>query len=81
MHYTAAFRAFVPPPERSEALPEPRRQEQVPRHTVEHNVDILSFVQILDVPVPQMDIELEDFMQALDTLTPRASSRRAQDPS
>ena len=41
------------------------------RHTLEHLVDVCPFVQILDVPVPpQMENQLVEFMQRLDTLTP-----------
>ena len=45
-------------------------QAGVQRHTAVHIVDILPYVQILDVPVPQLGEELVDFMQKLDTLTP-----------
>ena len=35
-----------------------------------HVVDVSPFVQILDVPVPQMGDQLVEFMKRLDTLTP-----------
>ena len=56
---------------RPEALAEPRPQERVQRHTVEHIVDFVRFapmVQILDAPVPQMVEQLPDVV--FDTLTP-----------
>ena len=44
----------------AEALPalrgsvsDPALQERVQRHTAEHRVDVLPYVQILDAPVPQ----------------------------
>ena len=37
-------------------LVEVRPQPEVQRHTAVHIVDILPYVQILDVPVPQMEI-------------------------
>ena len=43
--------------------------EVVQRHTVEHIVDDCPFVQILDVPVPQLGGDLVEFMQKLDTST------------
>ena len=39
----------------------------VQRHTAQHIVDILPYVQILDVLVPQMGGQLVEFMQNLDT--------------
>ena len=39
------------------------------RHTVEHIIDVLPHVQILDVPVPQMGDRLVEFMQRLGTAT------------
>ena len=67
--YTAAFRTTVPPPEpelfdlfeepggeRPNLLLEPQGpQLGVQRHTVLHIVDILPYVQILDVLVPQLE--------------------------
>ena len=54
-HHTAKIRKTPPPSgERPAALLEPRPQGQVQRHTVEHIIDVLPFVQILDVPVPQV---------------------------
>ena len=84
MHYTAAFRTTVPPPEpelfdlfeepgggRPNLLLEPLGpQLGVQRHTALHIVDILPYVQILDVPVPQLGGELVEFMQKHDTVTP-----------
>ena len=82
---TAAFRTTVPPPEpelfdlfeepggrRPNLLLEPQGpQLGVQRHTVLHIVDILPYVQILDVPVPQLGgRELVEFMQKHDTVTP-----------
>ena len=58
---------------RPEALAEPRPQERVQRHTVEHIVDFVRFapmVQILDAPVPQMVEQLPDVVHFFDTLTP-----------
>ena len=69
--YTAAFRKAVPPPEpelvdlfeepggeRPGLLLEPQwPQAGVQRHTAVHIVDILPYVQILDVPVPQLGRE------------------------
>ena len=79
MKYTAKFRK-TPPPQaffqlydeedaergvRPAALVEPRPQGPVQRHTAQHIVDIVPYVQILDVP--QMGGQLLDFMQNLDT--------------
>ena len=74
MHYTAAFRTTVPPPEpelfdlfeepgggRPDLLLEPQRaQPAVQRHTVEQTAEVAPMVQILDAPVPQKGIELAD---------------------
>ena len=83
MKYTAKFRR-TPPPQaffqlydeedaerevRPAAVLEPRPQGPVQRHTALHIVDILPYVQILDVPVPQMCGQLVEFMQNLDTST------------
>ena len=54
---------------RPAALLEPRPQGPVQRRTARHIGDILPYVQILDVPVPQMGGQLVDFMQNLDTST------------
>ena len=56
--------------ERPAALLEPRLQGRVQRRTVEHVIDVLLHVQILDVPVPQMGDQLVESMQRLDTATP-----------
>ena len=81
MKYTAKFRK-TPPPQaffqlhdeedaewemRRAALLEPRPQGSVQRHTAQHIVDILPYVQILDAPVPQMGGQLLEFLQHLDT--------------
>ena len=53
-------------------LAEPRPQERVQRHTVEHIVDFVRFapmVQILDAPVPQMMEQLPDILHFFGTLT------------
>ena len=56
---------------RPPCLGEPRGPlEGVQRHTVEHIVDVSPFVQILDVPVPQLGDQLVEFVQKLDTSTP-----------
>ena len=47
-----------------------RPQAGVQRHAAVHIVDILPYMQILDVPVPQRGEELVEFMQKLDTVTP-----------
>ena len=52
-------------------LAEPRPQERVLQHTVEHIVDLVRvapMVQILDAPVPQM--ELQDITRFFDSLLP-----------
>ena len=54
---------------RPAAVLEPRPQGPVQRHTAQHIVDILPYVQILDVPVPQTGGQLVDFMQNLGTST------------
>ena len=51
-------------------LVEVRPQPGVLRHTVEHIIDVLPYVQVLDVPVPQMGNQLVDVLQKIDTLTP-----------
>ena len=54
-------------------LAEPRPQERVPRHTVEHIVDLVRvapMVQILDAPVPQTVEQLPDILRFFDTLMP-----------
>ena len=52
---------------------EPRPQERVQRHTMEHIVDFVCFapmVQILDAPVPQTVEQLPDILRFFDTLMP-----------
>ena len=67
MHHTAAFRAFVPPPERPEALAEPRPQEWVQRHTVEQLADVAPKMQFLEACVSQMVDQLMDAFRLLDS--------------
>ena len=58
---------------RSGVLAEPRPQERVLRHTVEHIVDLVRvapMVQILDAPVPQTVDQLQDITRFFDTLLP-----------
>ena len=53
-------------------LAEPRPQERVQRHTMEHIVDYVCFapmVQILDAPVPQTVEQLPDVLQFFDRLS------------
>ena len=53
------------------SVTDPRPQEWVQRHTVEHIVDLVRvapMVQILDAPVPQMVDQLQDIMRVFDTL-------------
>ena len=83
VHCTSAFRTTVPPPEpelfdlfeepggrRPNLLLEPQGpQLGVQRHTALHIVDVLPYVQILDVPVPQLENQVVEFMQTLDTET------------
>ena len=56
---------------RPRVLAEPRPQERVQRHTVEHIVDLVRvapIAQILNAPVPQMVEQLPNFTQFFDTL-------------
>ena len=55
---------------RPSPLVEVRPQGRVQRHTVEHIVDVLPFVQILDVPVPQMGDQLVAVLKSYDFLVP-----------
>ena len=48
---------------------EVRPQPGVLQHTAAHVVDILPYVQILEVPVPQLGNQVVEFMQTLDTAT------------
>ena len=50
-------------------LVEVRPLPGVQRHTALHIVDILPYVQILDVPMPQLGNQVVEFMQKLDTET------------
>ena len=55
------------------SVTDPRPQERVLRHTLEHIVDFMRsapMVQILDAPVPQMVEQLPDIKHLFDTLTP-----------
>ena len=57
---------------RPEVLAEPRPQERVQRHVVEHITDlerVAPVVQILDALVPQTVEQLPDVLQFFDTLT------------
>ena len=45
---------------RPAALLEPRPQEGVQRHVVDYAIEVCPFVQILDVPVPQVGDQLPD---------------------
>ena len=49
---------------------DPRPQERVLLHTVEHEDVICPFVQILDAPVPQLGEQLVHFFRSLDTQVP-----------
>ena len=48
-------------------LAEVRPQERVQRHTAVRIVDILPYVQILDVPVPQMGNQVVEVLRKIDT--------------
>ena len=85
LHYTATVRT-TPPPQpvlfslyeepgggRPEAFVEPRPQERVQRHTVEHITDLVRvapMVQILDAPVPQTGEQLPDILSFFGALMP-----------
>ena len=49
---------------------DPRPQERVQRHTLEHAIDDCPFVQILDAPVSQMRNQLLEVFRLLDTALP-----------
>ena len=51
-------------------LVEVRPQPGVLRHTAAHVVDILPYVQVLDVPLPQLGNQVVEFVQTLDSATP-----------
>ena len=51
-------------------LVEVRLQPGVLRHTAEQIIETFVPVQVLDAPVPQMETQLVEFMQKLDTATP-----------
>ena len=83
MNYMAAFRTTVPPPERElfdlfeepggrpDLLLEPQGQQLgVPRHFVEHLADLAPMVQILDIPAPQMEVELAHILKCVDLQAP-----------
>ena len=65
MHHTAAVQVFVLPPERPEALAEPRPQEWVQRPTVEQLADVAPMVQFLDALVPRIGDQLMDAFRLL----------------
>ena len=86
MKYAAKFRT-TPPPQpvlfslydeepgggRPEAFVEPRPQERVQRHIVEHITDLVRvapMLQILDAPVPQKGEQLPDILSFFDALMP-----------
>ena len=52
--------------ERPAALLEPRPQPGFQRHTLEYAIEVCPFVQILDVPVPQVEDLVLDFLQKID---------------
>ena len=52
--------------ERPAALLEPRPQPGVQRHTLEYAIEVCPFVQILNVPVPQVGDLVLDFLQKID---------------
>ena len=52
------------------AVVDPRPQERVLQHTVEHEDAICPFVQILDALVPQLGEQLVHFFRSLDTQLP-----------
>ena len=49
---------------------DPRPQERVLQHTVEHGDAVCFFVQILGAPVPQLGEQLVHFFRSLDTQLP-----------
>ena len=55
---------------RPAALLEPRPQEGVQRHVVECGIEVCPFVQILDVPVPQVGDQLPDILHFFCTFSP-----------
>ena len=84
VHYTAAFRTTVPPPEpelfdifeepgggRPDLLLEPQGpQLGVQRHAAAHIEDIVPYVQILDAPVPLVGDQVVDAFRHLDLHVP-----------
>ena len=56
--------------ERPAALLEPRPQGRVQQHTVEHIINVLPYVQVLDVPVPQLGNQLLEVFRHLDSAVP-----------
>ena len=56
--------------DRQAALLEPRPQGRVQRHTLEHIIDVLPYVQMLDVLVPQMGNQLVEVFRILDSQVP-----------
>ena len=77
MNYTAKTRPPTPQPElfqlyeeepgggRPGSVSDPAPQERVQRHTAEHRVDVLPYVQILDAPVPQGGNQLVEALRHL----------------
>ena len=71
VHHKGAFRTTVPWRGAAQlAVGAAGPQEPVQLHTAVHTADVSPFVQILDVPVPQMGDQLVDFMKMHDTLIP-----------
>ena len=62
----------APPPQgsRPPSLGEPRPQDQHQLRTMQQTAAYAPVVQILDVPVPQMVVQLSDVMRFFDTLLP-----------
>ena len=56
--------------ERPAALLEPAPQRRVQRHTVEHIIEVLPHVQILDVLLPQVGDQLLEVLRFLDSQVP-----------
>ena len=74
-----------PPGMRPASLAEPQgAQERVQRRTMEHVVDFVPVVPLLDAPVPQMVDQLEDVLKIVDLVleieVPRISSPSCPPP-
>ena len=73
VHYTAAFRTTVPPPEPELFDLFEERGGEAARlavgaagHNAEHIIDVLPYVHILVVPVPQMGNQVVEVLQKID---------------